>query len=255
MLHIGIAGIDGRMGREIVASAEGLADVNIVGGFAGPGLATRLDSPAPCSPDNLLAAIDALIDFSTPASVEHYAKVAAKDRLPYVCGVTGLNDGQMAALRDAASETPVFYARNMSLGIAAILAFLPELAATLADFDIEIVEMHHRRKTDAPSGTALALAEAIAAGRNVDLAASAVHGRSGHAPRTVGEIGIHAVRGGGNAGEHSVIFASDGEEIRVQHRALSRRTFADGALRAARFVVNQPPGLYGMVDLIHSASK
>lgn len=255
MLRIGIAGINGRMGREIVAAAEGLADTAIVGGLAGPELATRRDSADECSPEELLGGIDVLIDFSTPSGVEEHARDAAATHTPYVCGVTGLNQAQMTALKQAAAATPVFYARNMSLGIAAILAFLPDLAARLDGYDAEIVEMHHRRKVDAPSGTALALAEAVAQGRDIEPASNVVHGRSGHAPRTLGEIGIHAVRGGGNAGEHTVIFASDGEEIRIQHRALSRRTFADGALQAARFIVDQPPGFYGMADLIQRDSR
>lgn len=254
MLRIGIAGINGRMGREIVLASGGMDDVAIVGGFSGPGLATLRDSADQCSPEELLASIDVLIDFSTPSGVREHARAAAETHVPYVCGVTGLNEAQMTALGHAAAATPVFYARNMSLGIAAILSILPKFSATLDGYDAEIVEMHHRRKVDAPSGTALALAEAIAEGRGIDLAGSAVHGRSGHAPRTPGEIGVHAVRGGGNAGEHTVIFAGDGEEIRIQHRALSRRTFADGAIHAARFIVTQSPGLYGMTDLIESAS-
>jgi 4-hydroxy-tetrahydrodipicolinate reductase len=253
MLRIGIAGINGRMGREIVAAADGMDDVAIVGGFAGPGRAMRRGADDQCSPEEPLSAIDVLIDFSTPSGVEKHAHTAAEAPVPYVCGVTGLNDEQMTALRHAAAATPVFYARNMSLGIAAVLSMLPEFAGTLNDYDAEIVEMHHRRKADAPSGTALALAEAIAEGRDVDLTGAAVHGRSGHAPRAAGEIGIHAVRGGGNAGEHTIIFASDGEEIRIQHRALSRRTFADGAIQAARFIVSQAPGFYGMADLVQHA--
>jgi len=136
------------------------------------------------------------------------------------------------------------------MGISALLAALPALVRSLQGYDIEIVEQHHRHKTDAPSGTALALAEAIAGALGADLSARASYGRHGHAPRRPGEIGIHAVRAGGNAGEHVVIIADEGEEIRVSHRAYSRRTFALGALRAAAWLRQQPPGWYGMADLI-----
>jgi 4-hydroxy-tetrahydrodipicolinate reductase len=125
-----------------------------------------------------------------------------------------------------------------------LLQVLPTLALALDGYDIEIVEAHHRHKLDAPSGTALALAEAVGG-----VEANHVHGRYGVAKRTAGEIGIHAIRGGGNTGEHAVLIMSEGEEIRIEHRTHSRRTFADGALRAAHFIVDQPPSLYGMADM------
>jgi 4-hydroxy-tetrahydrodipicolinate reductase len=140
----------------------------------------------------------------------------------------------------------------MSLGIATIAAVLPILVRALEGYDVEIVETHHRHKADAPSGTALVLAEAIASALDADLGSRAVYGREGVAPRQAGEIGIHAVRAGGNAGEHTVLLANEGEEIRITHRALSRRTFALGALRAAEFVVARPPGLYTMADYVSS---
>jgi 4-hydroxy-tetrahydrodipicolinate reductase len=138
----------------------------------------------------------------------------------------------------------------MSLGLNAVLSILPGLVRALSDYDIEITELHHRHKKDAPSGTALALAESISTALNVDLGRQAVYGRQGIAPRRAGEIGIHALRGGGNTGEHTVLVADEGEEIRVSHRALSRRTFAIGALRAASFIANEPPGFYSMQNLI-----
>ena len=156
---------------------------------------------------------------------------------------------QSERLVRAAERIPVFVARNLSVGIAALVRVLPDLVAALDGFDIEIVETHHRHKVDAPSGTALALLEAI---RSAQIHADplTVHGRSGHAPRQPEEVGIHAVRAGGNPGEHSVILADAGEEIRISHRAFSRRPYALGALRAARWLVGRPPGLYGMADLL-----
>jgi len=252
MIRIGIAGIDGRMGREIVAAAETQDGLIVIGGYDGPA-SPRIVHPSSAAPgSDILGLLDVLIDFSTPVAVSGYVRACAASLLPYVCGVTGLGAGQIEALREASTIIPVFYSRNMSVGIAAILAFLPELAGRLGDYDAEIVELHHRRKIDAPSGTALALGEAVAAGRGSSLDAVAVHGRSGQSPRTRGEIGIHALRGGGNAGEHTVLFAGDGEEIRIEHRALSRRTFADGALGAARFTAAQPPGYYQMPDLLRA---
>ena len=250
MIRIGIAGIDGRMGREIVAAAADVDDLVMIGGLDKPNSARLLYSPKPIRPVDFFDLLDVMIDFSVPGAVTEHVRASAAIDLPYVCGVTGLTPDQLGALYDASSEIPVFYARNMSVGIAAVLALLPELAQRLDGYDAEIVELHHRRKIDAPSGTALALAEAIAAGRNSNLTQPQVHGRDGHAPRSIGEIGIHAVRGGANAGEHTVLFAGDGEEIRIEHRALSRRTFADGAIRAARFIVQQPPGFYQMRDLL-----
>lgn len=250
MLRIGIAGINGRMGREIVAAAAELDDVVVIGGFDKPGSARTINPDVAQRPDDFLDLLDVLIDFSRPDAAPGYARASAATGLPYVCGVTDLNEAQMSALTAASAEIPVFYARNMSLGIAAIMALLPDLARQLDGYDAEVVEVHHRGKVDAPSGTAAALAEAIAAGRGLDLSQAVIHGRSGHAPRIDGEIGVHAVRGGGNAGEHTILLASDGEEIRIQHRALSRRTFADGAIRAARLVAFDAPGMYGMADLM-----
>ena len=250
MINLGIAGVGGRMGREIVAATGDSKDVVVVGGFDRSGGVVRFDSTGRIDLHALLGSLDVLVDFSAPAAVETNLQASMAMSLPYVCGVTGLTREQSDALKKAAATIPVFYARNMSVGIATILSLLPELARRLDDYDAEIVEFHHRRKVDAPSGTAIALAEAVASGRGQDLGAAAVYGRSGDAPRSPGEIGMHSLRGGANAGEHTVLFAGAGDEIRIEHRALSRRTFADGAVRAARFTALQPPGLYGMEQLV-----
>ena len=168
-------------------------------------------------------------------------------RKPLVSGVTGLTHAQEGLLRDAGKEIAVFRSINMSIGIAVMIEATKLVALLLPEADIEISERHHRHKVDAPSGTAMSLLAVFDEGVN-----RMVPGRSGHVPRKAGSIGAHALRGGGNAGEHEVIFMSDGEEVTLHHRALSRRTFADGALDAASWLVDQPPGFYGMADLLRS---
>jgi 4-hydroxy-tetrahydrodipicolinate reductase len=244
------------MGREIAAAAQSDATFALIGGIERPETASAARAAlAPHlrvveTPADLLTDVDVLIDFTSPAATAEHAHACAKAGRPFVSGVTGLSPAQLAVLRDASETIPLFYARNMSLGINAVLAVLPALVRALDGYDVEIVETHHRHKTDAPSGTALALAEVIATALEADLGARAVYGRQGMAPRQRGDIGIHAVRAGGNAGEHTVLLADEGEEVRLVHRALSRRTFALGALRAAAFLVACPPGFYTMHDLV-----
>ena len=246
-LRIGIAGIGGRMGRELVAVAARDPTVTIAGGTVRrppsglpDGIAIHTD------PGPVLEAIDVLIDFSTPEATISAATAAVEHGVPLVIGTTGLNQAQLAVLQSASERVPLHYARNMSHGVAVLQRLLPEIARALAGYDIEVIETHHRHKQDAPSGTALALADAILAGLNGDgQVHPLVPGRDGHAPRQPGEIGIHAVRGGGNTGEHRVLFASDEEEITIGHRAFSRAVFAAGAIRAAKALVGKPPGWYG----------
>ncbi len=250
------------MGQEVVAATAGNPEVLLVGGTARAGspivgttLATRTadglaDVPIVADPQELLGASDVLIDFTTPEAAVAHASACAGAGVAFVSGTTGLSAIHMEELRATAERVPVFYARNMSLGVSALLQALPGLVHLLQDYDIEIVETHHRHKADAPSGTALALAEAIAGAAGTTVADAATFGRRGVAPRHPGEIGIHAVRAGGNPGEHAVIIADDGEEIRLSHRSFSRRAYARGALRAAAFVVGRQPGMYGVTDLI-----
>ncbi|MCC6943297.1 MAG: 4-hydroxy-tetrahydrodipicolinate reductase [Thermomicrobiales bacterium] len=185
---------------------------------------------------------------STPDGVLRNLVAMRQASVPYVCGVTGLSGEHQDAFTAAAVDIPVLLAPNFSVGVAAVTRLL-ELAATLlADADVEIVETHHRRKQDAPSGTALLFADAIERARCA--AAQRVHGREGVSPRQPGEMGIHSVRGGGNPGEHRILFALDGEEVAIEHRALARSTFADGAVHAARWIAGKPPGRYTMQDVI-----
>lgn len=250
-LRLGIVGIAGRMGREIVSAAADDPGVRVIGGTVRPGCPGAAGGlPADVaiheSLTDLLPAIDVVIDFSTPTASVETAQLAAEAGVPVVIGTTGLSDEQMALLRTASAHIPVWYARNMSTGVGTLMRILPEIARALEDYDIELVENHHRHKVDAPSGTALALAEAIITGLAEDGQEHPfVHGREGRSPRQTGEIGIHAVRGGGNSGEHEVIFASDEEEIRIGHRAYNRGAFAAGAIRAAKRIVTLSPGWHG----------
>lgn len=240
-LRIGISGITGRMGQAVVAAATTDPTVHVTSGISRtPEVAllggVRLVSTVPA----LASLVDVIIDFSRPAVTVAVAQQAAAAGIPLVTGTTGLDEAQMAALRECATRIPVYYARNMSTGVNALLEVLARLAVRLDGYDIEIVETHHRHKVDAPSGTALALAEAITGGSETPF----IHGREGHAPRQPGEIGLHSVRAGGNAGEHTVLFADEHEEIRITHRANDRRAFAAGALRAARQIAGRAPGWY-----------
>ena len=214
------------------------ADLGELCGFGNTGVVATQEPPAEA---------EALVEFSTPeASVEHLAYGK-----PHVIGTTGLSDEQLAAVERAAKGVPIVLAPNMSIGVNLLRETVRELSRKLgAAYDVEVVEAHHRNKVDAPSGTALFLARAAAEGRGRSLEDVAVYGREGVSPRTEGEIGIHALRGGAVVGEHRLIFYSEGEEIEVTHRALSRRTFAAGALRAAAFAAGAPPGLYSMHDVL-----
>ncbi|CAN5867014.1 4-hydroxy-tetrahydrodipicolinate reductase [soil metagenome] len=256
MTRVAVIGAAGRMGRELCRAAIETEGIELAGGTVEPG-APELGSDLGdlCSsgrmgvtatedpPENA----EVLIEFTTPgATVEHlsYGK-------PHVIGTTGLSGDQVANVEEAAQNAPIVLAPNMSVGVNLLREVVRELSAKLGEsYDIEVVEAHHRNKKDAPSGTALFLARAAAEGGERDLDEVAVYGREGLSPRQEGEIGIHALRGGAVVGEHRLIFYSGGEEVEVVHRALSRRTFADGALRAARFAADARPGLYSMADVL-----
>jgi 4-hydroxy-tetrahydrodipicolinate reductase len=256
MIRIVIAGIGGRMGREIFAAAQADPNVQIVGGTAREAAGESLqltfgvDISIASDLSEITREFDVVVDFTTPNVTMRNAHWCADHQLRFVSGTTGFTAQQLDELRALSSQTAIFYSRNMSIGLNAILDVLPALVRSLDTYDIEIVEAHHRHKADAPSGTALALAESIAGARNQQLRDHAVFGRHGIAPRTSSEIGIHSIRAGGNAGEHTLIFGDEGEEIQVVHRALSRRTFALGAIRAAKFLARSGPGFYTMTNLL-----
>ena len=254
-VKVAVIGAAGRMGREVCRAAletDGVelaggavepgapelgADLGELCGFGGIGIAATEDPP-----ENA----EVLVEFTTPeATVAHLAYGK-----PAVIGTTGLNEEQRKEVERAAARVPIVLAPNMSVGVNLLRELVRELSAKLSGYDVEVVEAHHRNKKDAPSGTALLLARAAAEGRGQRLEDVAVYGREGVAPREEGEIGIHALRGGAVVGEHRLIFYGLGEEVEVAHRALSRRTFADGALRAARFAASAQPGLYSMRDVL-----
>jgi 4-hydroxy-tetrahydrodipicolinate reductase len=256
LTRIAVVGAAGRMGREVVRAALVDGSFELVGGVVEPGAPeVGSDLGELCGAGRIGVAVaedppeeaGALVEFTTPeATVEHLSYGR-----PVVIGTTGLSEAQLARVEEAAEEVPVVLAPNMSVGVSLMREVVRELSEKLGSgYDIEVVEAHHRNKVDAPSGTALLLAWAAAEGRGRDLDEVAVYGREGRAPREEGEIGIHALRGGAVVGEHRVVFYGLGEEIEVVHRALSRRTFAVGSLRAAAFVATAEPGLYSMRDVL-----
>ena len=197
------------------------------------------------------APFDVAIDFSRPEATMAVLDLCLREKKPLVTGTTGLGEEEMARLQEAAKVIPVFYSRNMSLGVNLQLALVQAATRVLGDaFDPEIVEIHHNLKVDAPSGTALMLAEAIEAVRTGE--SELVFGRhESNKRRTKAEIGIHSLRGGNKAGEHAVYFLGNDEELIITHRAGSKRVFAEGAVKAATFLLQQKAGFYTMKDIIH----
>jgi len=250
-LRIGIAGITGRMGKllvEEVAAAQAVCAGGTSRHGDGTGTPPRFDNIA-----QLAAISDLVIDFTTPATVAPHAAALAAAGTPWVLGTTGLDQAAHAAITAAAARIPIIAAPNFSPGVNLVLALARQLAAALppAAFDAEILEMHHRQKRDAPSGTALALGEAVAAGRGVNLADVMVSGRAGETgPRADGQIGFATLRGGQIFGSHSLIMTAADEQITLTHHAFDRRIFAAGALRAAIWLHAKPPGLYAMADVL-----
>ena len=235
-MNIALIG-NGKMGREIDALCAQDDALHVVG-FVGPGACASLDE---------MLAVDVAIDFSYPGNLEDLLGCAVRRGIPLVIGTTGLSQQQEEAIRAASAQIPIVRAKNFSTGVA-VMRRLSRMAAQALgeEFDVEIVETHHNRKEDAPSGTALALLEAV----DPEERYARVYGREGRPGARGHEIGIHAVRGGTVAGEHSVHFFGPMEEIEIRHRADSREIFARGALRAAAFAVGAEPGLYTVDDVL-----
>ncbi len=251
--RIGIAGISGRMGRMLVEEVAA-AGCHLSGGTRS---AFAAEGGGPVRVFRDVAALagesDVVIDFTRASAAQGHAEAMASAGTAWVLGTSGLSTADEAAVAVAAARIPVVYAANFSAGVTLVVALAERMAATLppAQYDAEIVEMHHRQKVDAPSGTAIALGRAVAAGRGVDLAAVMQSGRDGHTgPREMGAIGFAALRGGQVVGEHSLLFAGSDEQIILTHKAFDRRTFATGAVRAALWLAGRPPGLYGMRDVL-----
>ena len=240
MVAIGIIGSKGRMGQALV---DAIAE-------AGHELAGGVDQDDDVSA--LIAASDVLVDFSSPHALEATLDACIAAKKPVVIGTTGLEERHHYLIDNAAADIAILQTGNTSLGVTMMAALVHEAASRLGpDWDIEIVEMHHRMKVDAPSGTAKLLGEAAAKGRHIDLAANAEQGRDGiTGARKSGAIGFASLRGGTVAGDHSVIFASDEESITISHRAENRAIFARGAVKAAIWVAAQKPGRFTMPDVL-----
>ena len=266
MIKIIVCGAAGRMGKGIIACADDEAGLEITGAveWSGhPDLGMDAGELSGCGnisvplTDDLAAVIergDVVVDFTSPESSLSNAAIAAKNNKSLVVGTTGLLPEDETLLEETVRGIACVFSPNMSVGVNLLFKLVEEVAATLGEeYDIEIIEAHHRLKKDAPSGTAAKLARCAAAGRDRDLADIAVYGREGMVgERPRGEIGIHAVRAGDIVGEHTVLFSTSGERIELVHRAHSRDTFARGALRAARFTANAAPGFYNMQDVLKS---
>jgi len=262
--RIGVIGCAGRMGRMLVSDILATKGCALAGGVARPGSASpgqdigelagfgRIGIVVGDSAEQLLRDCDVAIEFSTPTATAKHAAIAARLGKPLVIGTTGLEAAEAAAVREAATRVPIVWAANTSLGINLLLGLVDQVARRLGpDWDIEIVEMHHRGKVDAPSGTALALGRAAAVARGVDFDVVATRGRDGiTGPRPAGAIGFAALRGGDNIGEHQVIFAGMGEQLSLTHRATNRAIYATGAVRAALWLIGRSPGLYGMKEVL-----
>lgn len=252
MTSIGIFGAAGRMGR-VIAEEIAARGLTLAGGTDRADAGTLADGRAiGCDPATLAMQSDVLIDFSSPALLPAGLAACIAAGKPVVVGTTGLESQHHALIDEAAKIIPVLQTGNTSLGVNLIAALVRDAAARLGpDWDIEIVEMHHRHKVDAPSGTALLLGQAAAAGRNIDLATHSDSGRDGvTGARTVGKIGFASLRGGSVAGDHQVIFAADQERIEIGHRAENRTIFARGAVTAALWLAGKAPGRYTMADVL-----
>ncbi|RVT98578.1 4-hydroxy-tetrahydrodipicolinate reductase [Rhodovarius crocodyli] len=253
-LRIGIAGIAGRMGQllaaEVLKTGAALAGGTLRdGGKAAPhGTAVFADI------DALFAASDVVIDFTIAATTDAHAAAAARAGKPFILGTTGLTLAQEAGLAEAAKQAPIVYAANFSPGVNLVFALAEKMGAALSGdrYDAEIVEMHHRQKVDAPSGTAVAIGRAVAKGRGTTMEEAGIEsGRDGHTgPRKTGAIGFAALRGGQVVGEHTLLFASGTEHIALTHRSFDRAAYAVGAVQAANWAAGKPAGLYDMKDVL-----
>lgn len=263
-MKIAVMGVAGRMGQELVRAVKETSSCTIVGAIEKPGSPAlgadvgvlagvgALGVPVTADAIDVIAKCEAILDFTTPKSTVEFAGLAANARAVHVIGTTGLSEADELQIAAAARHAPIVKAGNMSLGINLLVALTRRIAEALdEDFDIEIVEMHHKDKIDAPSGTALMLGAAAAEGRGLDLARHSIRARDGvTGPRPRGDIGFASLRGGSVVGEHKIIFAGPGERIELTHVASDRTVFARGAVKAALWGLGKSPGLYSMSDVL-----
>lgn len=260
---IGIVGCAGRMGRMVIQEVLATDGCVLSGGteMSGPTLGKDLGSLVGVDPVGvtvtddpvaLFSSSDAVIDFTVPTATRRHAEAAKQTGTAYVVGTTGLAADDIALIEAASQKAPIVYASNFSVGVNLLFALTKRVAATLdADYDIEILEMHHRHKVDSPSGTALTLGEAAAAGRDVALDDVARYAREGQVgARPTGEIGFATLRGGGVIGDHTVMFSNEVERLELTHKSGSRGIYAGGAVRSALWLQDRAHGLYGMNDVL-----
>lgn len=263
-MRLVVVGAAGRMGRMLIRAVHDAPGCVLSAAIERPGsphlgqdsglLAGLPANAVPVSDDaaSAFAAADGVLDFTMPEATVAFAALAAQARIAHIVGTTGLEPPHLAKLGEAARDTAIVRSGNMSLGVNLLAALVRKVAATLGtDWDIEIVEMHHRMKVDAPSGTAVLLGEAAAAGREVELAEQRVAVRDGHTgARVPGTIGFATLRGGTVVGDHKVVFAGTGERLELAHVAEDRGLFAQGAVKAALWSRGRAPGLYSMADVL-----
>jgi 4-hydroxy-tetrahydrodipicolinate reductase len=263
-MKIAVVGAAGRMGRELIAAVHGVHGVTLAGAVEqkgslalgqDAGLLAGLGKLGVIITDEALetfAKVDAVLDFTIPAASVEFAGLAANARIVHVIGTTGFTDADEMKIEAAARHATIIKSGNMSLGVNLLVDLTRKIAAALdPDYDIEVVEMHHRMKVDAPSGTALMLGAAAAEGRGSTLQEVAVRVRDGHTgARKRGDIGFATLRGGSVVGEHTVIFAADGERIEITHKASDRSLFTRGAVKAALWGQGKGPGLFSMKDVL-----
>lgn len=264
MMRLAVMGASGRMGRALTMATINNPATEIAGATELPGNPAvgadigTLNTLPPLGititdePLELFSKVDGILDFTSPAATVAHAELAAQARIVHIIGTTGFSDDELDKIRAAARHATIIKAGNMSLGVNLLAALTRKVAAILDEsFDIEIVEMHHKHKKDAPSGTSLMLGEAAAEGRGVSLNERSVRTRDGiTGERRDGDIGFAALRGGAVKGDHTVIFAGDGERLELTHKADDRAIFANGAVKAALWGKGKPPGLYSMADVL-----
>jgi 4-hydroxy-tetrahydrodipicolinate reductase len=257
-MKIAIAGAGGRMGRVLTEVVHATPGCTVVGGLEPKGSALvgtpmgKTGAVITDDPAALFKTIDGIIDFTVPAATLSLVEHSARAGLVHVIGTTGIDAAGEAKIHAAAKLARIVKSGNMSLGVNILASLVRKVAAALGDdFDIEVLEMHHKHKIDAPSGTALMLGQAAAAGRNLDLTKRSVRSRDGHTgTRPVGDIGFATLRGGSVVGDHTVMFAGPSERIELSHKAESRDLFAYGAVKAALWALGQKPGFYTMTDVL-----
>jgi len=263
-MRLVVVGAGGRMGRALTRAVVETPGADVVAGIEREGSdllgkdvgelagAGTLGIPVTDDPLTAFAKADGVLDFTAPAASLWFAEFAAQARIVHVIGTTGWAEGEEEPLKAAARHARIVKSGNMSLGVNLLASLVRRAAAALdTDFDIEVLEMHHKHKVDAPSGTALLLGQAAAEGRGIDLSAHSVRSRDGiMEPRKTGDIGFATLRGGSVVGEHSVIFAGEGERIELTHRAGDRQLFARGAVKAALWGFDRKPGFYSMADVL-----